>query len=68
MIIEYEIVFETESENYNADFAEALTQLATNTSITINNQTAKATGIAVEGAECMFVFCLFMIYTCIKEK
>ena len=52
MIVESKLVVSTEKADYNADLANGLSGLATNSSITISNQTVEATGIAIEGKEC----------------
>ena len=52
LIIEYEIIVDTSSDSYNADIANGLSEFASNSTITIKNQTVEATEILIKGKEC----------------
>ena len=55
IVADYELIVNTEHENYQMATADALTELAHNDSIEFQNQTLKATKIMVSGKQCKFI-------------
>ena len=61
--MEFELIYDTSSENHQTGIVQALVSLSTNTSLQINNQTATASSISAGGKSCKYILTIFYLNT-----